>query len=104
VLPFVSNDVIRLKDRLILYFSASCLSSVPDRSTRLHIKPSLHWAWLHHPVYVRQYTGILASRFIRIAFTTSSFSFQSMSSPRNPLRRHIPHTNVYYQVIYALYA
>jgi hypothetical protein len=59
VLPFVSNEVIRPKYRLILYFAASCLPSVPDRSTRLHIKLSLHWAWLHH-VYVRQYTGILA--------------------------------------------
>jgi hypothetical protein len=101
VLRFVSNDVTRLKDRLILYFAASCLSFVPDRSTRLHIKLSLHWALLHH---VRQYTGIPASRFIRNAFTTSSFSSQSISSPRNPLRRHIPHTNVYYQMIYALYA
>jgi hypothetical protein len=103
VLLFVSNDVIRPKDRLILYFTASCLSSVPDRSTRLHIELSLHWASLHHHVYVRQYTGILASRFIRNAFTTSSFSSQSMSSPRNR-RDVIPRTNVYYQVIYALYA
>jgi hypothetical protein len=43
------------------------------------------------------------SRFIRNAFTTSSFSSQSMSTPRNPCDV-IPHTNVYYQVIYALYA
>jgi hypothetical protein len=83
VLPFVSNEVIRLKDRLILYFTASCLSSVPARSPRLHMKLSLHWVSLHHLVYVRQYTGILASRFIRNAFTTSSFSSQSMSCPRN---------------------
>ena len=27
----------------------------------------------------------------------------NVQSPQ-PLRRHIPHTNVYYQVIYALYA
>jgi hypothetical protein len=99
VLPFVSNEVIRPKDRLILYSIASCLSPVPDRSTRLHIKLCLHWASL----YVRQYTGTLASRFIRNAFTTSSFSSQSMSSPRNPCDV-IPHINVYYQVIYALYA
>jgi hypothetical protein len=52
--------VTRLKDRLILYFTASCPSSVADRYTRLHIKLSLHWASLHHHVYVRQYTGILA--------------------------------------------
>jgi hypothetical protein len=46
VLPFASNEVTRPKDRLILYFTASRLSSVPDRSTRLHIKLSLHWASL----------------------------------------------------------
>jgi len=37
VLPFAGHEVIRLKNRLILYFTASCLFSVPDRSTRLHI-------------------------------------------------------------------
>jgi len=35
--PFGSNEVIRPKYRLILYFTASCLPFVPDRSTRLHI-------------------------------------------------------------------
>jgi hypothetical protein len=84
MLPFVSNEVTRPKDRLILYFTASCLSCVPDRSTRLHIKLSLHWAWLHHHVYVRQYTGILAPLVLfGTHFTTSSFSSQSISIPRN---------------------
>jgi hypothetical protein len=41
VLPFVGNEVTCPKDQFILYFITSCLSSVPDRSTRLHIKPSL---------------------------------------------------------------
>lgn len=101
MLPFASNEVIRPKVRLILYFTASCLSSVADRSTRLHIKLSLHWA---SHVYVRQYTGILASLAL---FGTHSRPQVSPPSrcpgPRDPCDV-IPHTNVYYQVIYALYA
>ena len=41
----------RPKDQLILYFAVSCPSSVPDQSTHLHTKLSLHWASLHHHVY-----------------------------------------------------
>jgi hypothetical protein len=103
VLPFVSNEVTRLKDRLILYFFASCLSSVPDRSTRLHIKLSLYWASLHHHVCAPTHRHSRPSRFIRNASTTSSFPSQSMSIPRNRCDL-ILRTNVYYQVIYALYA
>jgi len=73
VLRIVSNEVIRPKVRLILYFTASCLPSVPDRSTRLHIKLSLHWASLHHHD-VRQNTGILASLVIRNRIHDLKFS------------------------------
>ena len=72
IAPSPAIGVIHPKDRLILYFATSSLSSVPDRSTRLHIKLSLHWALLHD--HVCQCTGILASHFIRNVFTTSSSS------------------------------
>jgi hypothetical protein len=91
VLPFVSNEVTRPKDRLILYFTASCLSSIADRSTRLHIKLSLHWASLHHHVYVRQYTGILAPSFYSERIHDLKFLLPVNVQPPQPLRRHSAH-------------
>jgi hypothetical protein len=104
VLPFAGHEVIRLKNRLILYFTASCLFSVPDRSTRLHIS----YPFTGHRstiMYMCANTPAFSPLVLfGTRFTTSSFSSQSMSQSPQPLRRHIPHTNVYYQVIYALYA
>ncbi len=91
MLPFVSIEVIRPKDRLILYFIASCLPSVPDRSTRLHIKLSLHWASLHHYVHVRQYTGILASPVYSERIHDLKFLLPVNVQSPQPLRRHSAH-------------
>jgi len=90
MLPFVSIEVIRPKDRLILYSTASCLPSIPDRSTRLHIKLSLHWASLHH-VHVRQHTGILASLVYSERIHDLKFLLPVNVQPPRPLRRHSAH-------------
>jgi hypothetical protein len=64
----VSNEVLCPKDRLILYFTISCLSCVPDRSTPLHIKviPSLD----------------IASPSCILCANTPKFSLLSLSSER----------------------
>jgi hypothetical protein len=83
MLPFTSNDMIRLKDWLIL-------CSPPRVSLSSHIDPlacTSSYLFIGHRstiLYVRQYTGILASRCIWNAFTTSSFTSQSCPVPATP--------------------
>jgi len=101
VLPIVSNEVIRPKDRLILYFTASSLPSSPIDP------PVCTWSYPftgHRSTNMYMCANTPAFSPLSLfgnAFTTSSFSSQSMSSPRNPCDV-IPRINVYY--LYALYA
>lgn len=88
MLPFVSNDVTRPKDRLILYFPASCLSSVPIDPLACTSKLSLHWASLHHHIYVRQYTGILAPLALFGTHPRPQLSLPVNVQSPQPLRRH----------------
>ncbi|KAH9997786.1 hypothetical protein BJV74DRAFT_254173 [Russula compacta] len=74
-------------------FDEMCLSSVPDRSTRLHTKATPSLGIASTPcICAPTHRHSRFSRFRRNAFMTSSYFLpQSTPAPPQPLRRHSVH-------------